>query len=550
MKAYPREAHFANLAGMATAQSGDPKGAITLFSKALKLAPGAQDTQNNLVQALLDANQHAKAREMIDKLIEKRPQPGALLYLRALSHMRTGEDSEAEDSATQAIDHLSDHAPSYNLRGVVRGRLGKELAAIEDFRRSHELNPRNPEPLANMAAPLARTHQTDKAFEALNKALSLAPNHVIALHRKAILLNEIGRKDEAIAAYHAVLAIDPLLADAYSELVLTQSADQNAELLPALKKASSKLPRKSPLQLQMNFALGNLYFKQGDYETAAHHLAAANAQTAAQRPYSASAADAEFEKIREMFPVNASQQPTAPSQDPFPVFVLGQPRSGTTLTEMILSTRADVAACDELPFVARQAEELLRTETQFDAAKFAEDFRTSMPSLPEGTVAFVDKMPTNYRFVGYILQAFPNARIVHIERDPRDVALSMWRVHFTSHWMNFAFELKAMAHNANLYRKYMTHWSAVAPDRILSINYADIVSDIDASSRRMADFCGLEWVQEMTRPDQNLSEVKTASVVQVREGVHTKSLGGWRRMEKALKPFTDALDPDLWPDLG
>ena len=158
-------------------------------------------------------------------------------------------------------------------------------------------------------------------------------------------------------------------------------------------------------------------------------------------------------------------------------------------------------------------------------------------------------MPANYRFVGFLLHAFPEARIIHIARDPRDVALSMWRSFFPSAWMNFTFDLKAMAFSANLYKRYMQHWEKLYGDRVLTLNYRDIVSDVEAASQQLADYCGLDWVEEMAAPERNTARVRTASVVQVRQGVHKKSLGGWRAMEGALQPFIDGLDPELWPEL-
>jgi hypothetical protein len=169
--------------------------------------------------------------------------------------------------------------------------------------------------------------------------------------------------------------------------------------------------------------------------------------------------------------------------------------------------------------------------------------------MPESTRAFVDKMPANYRLIGYLATALPEARFVHLLRDPRDVALSIWRTHFPAAAMGFTADLEAIAQMANLYRRYMAHWQALFPERILDVPYAELVQDIEGWSRRLAEHCGLDWVPEMAAPEKNPGAVRTASVNQVRQGVHSRSVGAWRKHAEALAPFVAALDPALWPEL-
>jgi len=173
----------------------------------------------------------------------------------------------------------------------------------------------------------------------------------------------------------------------------------------------------------------------------------------------------------------------------------------------------------------------------------------ALPDLPETASAFVDKMPANYRYVGFLASAMPQARFVWLQRDPRDVALSMWRAYFPRPAMGYTFDLEAMAQVANMHQQYMAHWQALFPDRILTIGYEDIVADVEAASRKLADFCGIDWVKEMAHPERNTSAVRGASVGQVREGVHRRSVGGWKRLEDQLQPFVDGLDKGLWADM-
>ena len=549
MKAFPREANFVNLAGSAMAQGGDGRGAIAMFAKALKLRPGDADIQNNLIQALVQTGQHAKAQELIEKLLPKRADPSLLLFLKGSSLYQSGDAKGAIAALTRALEATPQNAQAHNLRGIAHVAENDEDAAIADFRRAHELNPRDPDPLANIGLPLARKGEAGAAMEAVEKALALNPNHVNALHRQAILLAEDGRIPEAINAYHHLLALDPLHGEAYAELAALQSAQENALLLPEVMAALKKAPAKSPLHADLNRALGTIHFQARDYGKAAAALARFNDWNAKARPFDSAAEAAECDRILAAFPLDTALPDGGDRDTPTPIFVLGQPRSGTTLSEMILTAHPDVQSCGELDMARRLVAELTETGSAFDPATFAAGFRAAMPAVPSGARAFVDKMPLNYRYIGYLLAAFPEAPILHIARDPRDVALSMWRSYFPSGGMAFTFDQRAMAQSANTYRRYMAHWQALAPDRILTLDYGEIVSDIDGSARRMADFCGLDWHDAMAAPEKNTAAVRTASVAQVREGVHKRSLGGWQRMEDALRPFLDGLDPALWPDL-
>lgn len=549
-KKFPREGNFANVAGMALAQNGNIREALPMFNKALKLKPGDVGIQDNLVQAMVMNGQIDKALDLIDRLAPKRANPAQLLYLKATAMLQQGKLEEAVEAATLSIEANPQSPLSYNMRGIANADLGRDAEAVADFETSHELNPQDPDPLANIGNPLSRLNRFDDALAAARKALALRPDHLNALFRYALLLTEAGELQEAVEQYRKIIEIDPLHGEAYFELVQAQSAADNAALEPQLKSAMAKLPQKAGPQIHLNFAMGNMHYQNGNFEQADRFLKQANALTSEQHPYDKEGAEQEFQRICDMFPVGCAPSGEGDQTRPRPIFVVGQPRTGTTLTEMILTAHSNVHSCGELPAAGRLTKPILQDDKPFDPLAFASEFRSFLPEIEEGTEAFVDKMPANYRFVGFLLQAFPEASIIHLTRDPRDVALSMWLRYFPAEWMNFTYDLKGMAFNANLYKKYMAHWEAVYGDRILTLDYREIVSDVEGSAKRLAKHCGLDFVEEMAAPERNKAKVKTASLVQVRQGVHQKSLGGWRVMENTLAPFCDALDPALWPELG
>jgi len=549
-KKFPKEPYFANLAGMALAQSGNEREAAVFFNKALRLNPKEQNYQNNLLQALVMSNQHEKVQALVDKLRAKRQDTSGLDYFLALSFMRSGRGAKALETVAKALQTNPDHADAHNLRGMLLSDMGRDAEAVAAYQASLAVAPHVADTLSNLSLPLSRLNRIDEGLAALERSLQINPSHLNALHRYAIQLNEAGRSEDAKAALHRLLQRYPTHGEALYQLAQMQTAGENAVLLPQVTKALDQLSNTAPERVLLNFALSVIQWQAGDMQAAARALKAANGQFARQHPFDIVRETQEMADILALFPQQGGQAPavTKPQDGPVPVFVLGQPRSGTTLTEQILTAHPQVAGFGELATVGRLVAQVLQDGQGFDPQAFADGYLKGLPDMPEGTAAFVDKMPANYRYIGFLANAMPQARFVWLQRDPRDVALSMWRTYFPAPAMGYTFDLQAMAMVANMHQQYLAHWQALFPDRILAIRYEDIVADVKGSSRQLADFCGLDWVEDMTRPERNTAAVRTASVGQVRQGVHRRSVGGWTRLETSLQPFVDGLDRRLWPE--
>ena len=174
--------------------------------------------------------------------------------------------------------------------------------------------------------------------------------------------------------------------------------------------------------------------------------------------------------------------------------------------EMMLSSAPDIAGCGELTIAGELSQKVRESGKPFDAdaaAECAAEFRRLMPPLPESSTAFVDKMPHNYQRLGFIMSAFPNARVINMLRDPRDVGLSKWIRRFHSPGMRYASNLESIAHSANLYRCYLSHWEKLFGDRILTVRYEDLVVDPKTCIQQVAAFCGIDWDERMMTPEKN-----------------------------------------------
>ncbi len=239
---------------------------------------------------------------------------------------------------------------------------------------------------------------------------------------------------------------------------------------------------------------------------------------------------------------------------PAPIFIVGLIRSGTTLAQQVLCAHPTVTGLGELArartLADAQAAAFARDGTPLDPAAFAAAYRAALPGMPPDTTHFVDKMPDNFRTIGYLLHSFADVTVIEMQRDPRDIALSMWGDIFPTRAHAYANDMAAIAAHMNLYARTMNTWRRLFPGRIQTVGYADLVQDIDAGSRLLAQICALNWHADMRHPERNRTVVQTASLQQIRGAVHTASVGRWRTQRDLLAPLINGLDRALWPGLS
>ena len=552
-KKFPREPHFANIAGTALANCDKGREALPYFVKAAQLMPDHEEYQNNLVHAYIVANQHGKATELGEKYAAQRKNPIKAYDLLLLSAKLRSQRDRIIDIATRAlaiveglprVGYLVTRADAYEESGA----LDKAEADLDEAR---SIAPDNPAVIDATASFYLSQFRPQEALALVEEAMKTHSDMPPFYITQAAALTAVGRIDEARQALYKTLELAPNHNGALNQLAEIEKTDALPELRNNIRKAIQSAPRGLPEWCRLMMSQGTIEFRLKNYSAAGKSYAKAKEELAYLFKWTPENTDRLYDTILKQTPKGPAILRPEAAKSPRPLFVLGQPRSGTTLTEMVLAAHPDVAGCGELPGITRAARHFLHKEGSeaFDPEKFEAIYRENLPPHVEGHAALADKMPANYHYVGMILHGIPGARIIHIERDPRDVALSMWRKVFKAEGMRYTNDLTHMAHEANYFRRYMNHWRSEFPGQFMTIAYDEIVGDIEASSRAMAEFCGLEWCEDMMAPQKSKAAVRTASVTQVREGVHKRSVGGWRRMEDALKPFTDNLDPALWPEL-
>jgi tetratricopeptide (TPR) repeat protein len=548
---HKRHSAFPNFAAIALCALDRHREAVPLFAKALQLDPGFTDARKNLAQTLTLLGQHTQAEAQLGRLLRDHGEDSQIWYLMAQVRLGLGDLASALEAADRAVALAPRDGGRYNLRGIIRQRLGRTAGAIEDFEAAVELNPMDVDALVNMSLPLARQTRTEEALAAVSRALELAPDHIGARLRLAAQQVELGDTDAACAQYREVVARMPEHPKALEQLALLNGAEDNRALAPKLRAALKSVPRKGEARASLLFGLALIAEQEGDAEGFSKALTEANALMSEVMPQDPESDARQAEAILKRF-AQAASPASETTESPVPIYVLGLPRSGTTLAEAILGAHDAVAPLGERTAAAMLLAKVIDEGRVFDAdeaARFRDGLRAELPDLPEDTRAYVDKMPENYRLIGFLLAAQPGVRIVNMRRDPRDIALSMWRGHFSSSVLGYTYDLAAMAARFNLYARMMQAWHIAFPGRILDVSYESLVADVETEGRRMAEFCGLDWQPQMARPDLSVTQVLTMSATQLRQPVHARSVGKWREHADMLAPFVAGLDRDLWPGL-
>jgi len=544
----PKSPHPYNIAGLSLSSLGKHGEAAKYFLRATKLAPDYADAHRNLAQALIQSGRFDTARSVLSTLLGKHVSDGSSWYLFAQCEYMTGRFHEAEDAATKAVDLEPNSGRNRNLRAVIRDKLGDLPGSLEEYEAALRTDPMNVETLVNISVPLARSLRVPEALEALNKAVSLAPNHLGARQRLAMHLVEAGKKAAAIDAFKAVLALDKTNGLAMEQLAQLQTPLQNVNLVKDAKRALNTASKRSENRASLFFALAAVARQANDQKAEIDALKKANGEMSSLMPYNYKS-EVEWESlICRRFPQEI-QLPDSEIHTPNPIYIVGLPRSGTTLAEAVLGAHRQVAPLGERAAAGILLKDILEKDLPFDEVSvrlFCENDSKLLPEMAPEVSAYVDKMPENYRLVGFLKTAYPHCKIINMVRDPRDVALSMWRGHFSGSALNYTYDLQSMAHRFNIYARMMRHWYSVLPNQIFDVRYEELVSDLPKISSEMAEYCDLEWAEKMAAPHQSVTQVMTLSASQVREPVNEKSVGGWRKYEASFEEFTDALDAELW----
>ncbi len=499
--------------GFAALNAGEPKRAAEFCRRALSFDRANPEAHFLVGLVAADMKDYKTAVSAFGSVTKIKPDHAAAWGHLAQIFMRLGQPARAEQTVEKAKAAFDGDAAVADLIGMVSSSLGNQTAAKDWYQRAIEKAPDRPVYKVNLATALTFLGETDAAEDTLTALLR--GNEDIA--QAQWLLSSVKKAE------------DPARADRLME-----------------KAAAARDPHSRAF---LAYGAGKEY---EDCEAWAKAFAAFDLGAKAKRStldYDEKADEARFEAIKSTFTADWAAEKREGHVDPSAIFVVGQPRTGTTLIERIITSHSMAESAGELQqfglsvrrlsegaFSDRFAPEAIEASARVDAAALGKEYLRASAVMRKGAPRFVDKLPGNYFYIPLILAALPNARIVHLTRNPMDSCFASFKQLFAEAYFHSYDQLEMARHHAR-YLKLMDHWRALFPGRFLDISYEETVADTEPHARRLIDFLGLDWEEQCLAFHEQKGAVATASAVQVREKPHSRSVGRWRRYEAELAPM-------------
>lgn len=492
------------------------------------VSPGRSGDSPRTFQAIFDDALRLQAAKRIDEAVE--------LYHRAVFLRPDSVDVH--------------HNLAFAL--MSQGRIDE---AVMHYERAISLDPGHANAHNNLGIALATRGQLDQAAIHHQKALALDPHNVRAHVALANVFKFQGRFDDAMAEYDRAVAVRPDHADAHfsrCEIKTFHPGDPELLALEALAARNDLSPDKA---IPVYFALHKALEDCGDYARAFEFLRRGNELKRRETRYDEPGVVSFFRRVSTLFDRDLLHRfEGAGDPSSVPIFVVGMPRSGSSMIEQILASHPQVRGAGELRDF-EIAEQIVFTAggrpvafpeyiPGMDGAalqRLAQIYLTRLPALGEGQLRIVDKALSNFVKIGLIRMILPNARIIHTMRDPVDTCLSCYSKLFTIGQL-FSYDLAELGRYYRMYTEMMSHWRSVLPQgAMLEVSYEDVVDDLEGQARRLLDYCGLPWDDRCLSFHTSGGVVRTASVAQVRQPLFRTSLQRWRKYEANLGPLLNAL---------
>ncbi len=532
-------------------RAGDLGGAEQAYRRVLALDPGNAPALSHLAAFEHRRGNLESAQALLSRAVESDPDDvGARNNLGNL-FQALGRPAEAQTQYREALRLEPSHLSArYNL-GKALQRLGDLDAAVSCF---EDLCARSPNDAgAWVALALARqdTGRSDQAFEPLRRALAIEPRHPEAHNSLGTLHVERGEFAEAEAAFHAALRCDPGFSPALLNLVHTRRIHpRDADLVARIEALTARKGPAGEEAADLHFALGKAREDLGDFERAFRHYQEGNRQRRRGVRHDRRMAEKRAAAIAHDYDADFFLH-TAGQGDPSsrPVFIVGMPRSGTSLVEQILASHPDCFGAGELPNLglqarslgARPSKRILELEPE-ELAALGRAYLESLPADSAGAARVTDKMPANWLHLGLAAAVLPGARVIWCRRDAMDVCFSIYAQQFTHQdAYPYAFDLEDIASEYRCCERLMEHWTRTLPIPLHEVRYERLVEDLEGVTASLLEFCGLPFDARCLRFHETDRRVGTASNWQVRQPLYRSSLARWRLFESQLGPLRSAL---------
>lgn len=541
-------------------------------SKGKNAKPSAQWTQQMLSQGFkaLSENRLKAAGEYCRKVLSTQPDLVEGHFLVGLV-AREMKDRRTAISAFGSVTRLQpDHAAAYAQLAHIFMQSGQPNRGYEALQKTLECESGDPIVQSLIGQVYFMLGEQEASFEWHSKAFSSQPENPAFNVNLANSLVFLGKLDEAKAALATALKLQPGNPQAHWILSNVSKATdtQHIETLKELLQRDNLSARGKAF---LSYGLGKELEDLQKWDAAFEAFSEGASARRSLVEYDEAAEAAMFRELEHTFTRQWMDRDADGFDDPSPIFIVGQPRSGTTLVERVITSHSQVHSAGELQQFGiairrmldyrqprRYSADLVRRSAQIDFAELGRLYFDMSRKMRGNLPRFVDKLPTNYQNIPLILKALPNAKIVHLVRNPMDACFSSFKQLFADAYPH-SYDQQEMARHHARYLHLMSVWRERFPGQFFDIHYEDIATNLEPNAHQLIDFLGLPWEQACLDFHQQSAAVTTASAVQVREPAHTRSIGRWKKYQKQLAPMLAEfrkldVDIDVWnqklPDTG
>jgi len=548
---------------------------------------------------LINSGQIKKAIGAINPLIQKYPNAPILFNLLGICFNSISKFEDAIKMFAEATKINSNYAEAFYNLGSVQKKLGRFQEAIESYKRAIQITPNYLDAHNNLGniykdlgllndaiesyewaisygpkyaiahinlASIYSSYDLEKALHHYQEAISIEPNFPEAHYSLGTVFSSLGQKDESMKSYEKALELRSDYVEAHNALSTIKKYKKNDPQIKQMKNLLKQTNLMLSDKISLNFALAKASEDLENHKDFFKFLNEGNHLNKEKLNYSI---DSDLEGISNIRNIFINSKGSAPKSNlkkgmPRPIFIVGMPRSGTSLVEQIISSHTEVYGAGELDFLSRSILKEIHTEVygagELDFLsknvlkeikpdnikkiyskeffeKITNNYYRSLSSFNISEDIFTDKMPLNFRFIGFILSAFPEAKIVHLKRDPIATCWSIYKHYFKSNGNGYASNFDDLSSYYLMYKGLMDFWHKTFPNQIYDISYEDLTLSQEKETRKLLNYCDLSWDDRCLNFHKNTRAVHTTSGFQVREKMYQGSSEAWRKYEQYLEPL-------------
>jgi tetratricopeptide (TPR) repeat protein len=517
------------------------------YRQAIELEPAQAVVHSNLGITLKKLGRLDEAEQNLKKAIELQPSYAEAYNNLGITLMELGRLDEAEQNLKKAIELQPSHVLAYSNLGVTLKELGRLDEAEQNLKKAIELQPSYAEAYNNLGVAMEEQGRLDEADQNLRKAIQLKPNYAEAYYNLSVILKQLGRLDEAELSLRQSIEQKPSYAEAYRTLSLMKKFESQDELFLKMQELNLDENTTEEERCHINFGLAKACEDLGDFDKAFKHFTEGNALRKKLLNYDIDQDIKLFKQIKsnhQLITKNSLKRDMFEEKF-IPIFIVGMPRSGTTLVEQIISSHSEVTGAGELFFISKFGSAIASdfSEKGIEAlVSFRKKYFKELRNFSNGKVIVTDKMPQNFLYLGLIAAAFPEAKIIHVKRNPAAVCWANFKQYFDDKDLGYAYTLDDVISYHALYENLMQFWESSLSKRIYNIDYELLTVQQEKETHNLIDYLGLDWDEECLSPQNNKRNIKTASDIQVRKKVYQGSSQQWKRYEPFLNGVFDVLN--------